>query len=70
MSAQEADALMSRWIVGTGWPTNPLQGAAPGELQLPDSRVYRHTNEGWGDSDWGIVRFQNGRVVSVEFSHD
>jgi hypothetical protein len=31
---------------------------------------YRHTTEGWGDSDWGLVTFQAGRVSQVEFLPD
>jgi hypothetical protein len=27
----------------------------------------RHTNEGWGDSDWGLFAFHGGRVTGVEF---
>ncbi len=47
------------------------EGAAPTELRLESSRVFRHTNEGWGNSDWGIVRFDaDGRVVDVSFSPD
>jgi len=32
--------------------------------------TYRHTNEGWGNSDWGTVTFENGRVVYTRFSPD
>jgi hypothetical protein len=31
---------------------------------------YTHTDEGWGDSDWGLVTFQGGRVVEIEFLPD
>ncbi len=32
--------------------------------------TFRHTNEGWGDSDWGVVTFEDGRVVQVQFLPD
>jgi len=32
--------------------------------------TYRHTDEGWGDSDWGVVAFENGLVAGVEFLPD
>lgn len=32
--------------------------------------TYRHTDEGWGNSDWGVVTFEHGRVVEVRFLHD
>ena len=31
--------------------------------------TYRHTDEGWADSGWGVVTFENGRVVEVRFLH-
>jgi len=30
--------------------------------------TYRHTDEGWGDSDWGTVTFEDGYVVQKRFS--
>ena len=32
--------------------------------------TYRHTEEGWGDSDWGTVTFEDGRVVRIHVSPD
>jgi hypothetical protein len=32
--------------------------------------VYRHTSEGWGDSDWGEIHFEEGRVVEIRFLPD
>jgi hypothetical protein len=32
--------------------------------------TYRHTTEGWGGSDAGVVTFEGGRVVQIEFLHD
>jgi hypothetical protein len=31
---------------------------------------YRHTTEGWGNSDIGLLTFEHGRVVEVEFLPD
>nr|AYM54502.1 hypothetical protein [Myxococcus fulvus] len=87
MTRGEVEAVMGRYIEGTGWPANPyVQPEAPhgmgsehardagrgpgGALELKDSVVYRHTHQGWGDSDWGIVRFEAGRVAELSFSPD
>ncbi|NMO16044.1 hypothetical protein HPC49_01575 [Pyxidicoccus fallax] len=87
MTQAEVEAIMGRYLHGTGWPAHPLSptgtvvdaasGATHaststprGELALAGSIVYRHTNEGWANSDWGIVRFENGRVSDVSFSPD
>lgn len=32
--------------------------------------TYRHTTEGWGNSDWGVVGFQNGVVFETQFLPD
>lgn len=34
------------------------------------SATFRHTQEGWGDSDWGVVTFEDGRVVETRFLPD
>lgn len=44
--------------------------SAGGELRLHDSLVFRHSNDGAFNSDWGIVTFANGTVVEVRFSAD
>jgi len=41
-----------------------------GEMAIRDSLVFRHSNDGAFNSDWGIVSLSSGRVVSVEFSPD
>lgn len=73
MTPQEVEAIMEHYIRGTGWPASGLaEGAlaATGELRLKGCDVYRHSNRGEFDSDWGIVCFEAGRVANVEFSHD
>ena len=32
--------------------------------------TFRHTDEGWGDSDWGVVIFENGYVTEIKFLPD
>ena len=40
-----------------------------GEL-VTGSVTYRHTDEGWGNSDWGVVTFEDGHVVQTRFLPD
>jgi hypothetical protein len=51
---------------GTTRPTTSVHG----ELAITDSLVFRHSDDGAYNSDWGIVTFDKGRVVNVEFSPD
>ena len=44
--------------------------SSSGELQIRNAIVFRHSNDGAFDSDWGIVTFVGSRVVRVEFSRD
>jgi hypothetical protein len=41
-----------------------------GELEIQDSIVYRHSNEGAFNSDWGVVIFEAGKVVGKTFMPD
>jgi len=44
---------------------------ASGEMEVKDSIVYRHdVHDGRYNSDFGVVKFQNDRVVSVDFLPD
>jgi hypothetical protein len=46
-------------------------GVSPsGQLTLRDALVFRHSDDGQFNSDWGIVSFTNGRVAQVGFSPD
>jgi hypothetical protein len=70
MTQTEVKRIMIRWIPGTGFPANPLTGEK-GELSLPQAMVYRPTNEGWGDAEWGIIRFDaHGKVAGIDYSPD
>jgi hypothetical protein len=41
-----------------------------GQMAIRDALVFRHSNDGAFNSDFGIVSFSNGTVVRVEFSPD
>jgi len=41
-----------------------------GELVIRDSITYRHSNDGAFNSDWGVVKFKNGRVIGKRFMPD
>lgn len=47
-----------------------LTGGETGSLELKNSLVYRHSDEGHFNGDWGIVKIHNGHVMSVSFSMD
>jgi hypothetical protein len=47
-----------------------MGSTAAGEMSLQNSVVFRHSDDGRFNSDWGIVEFQDGRVVGVRFSPD
>lgn len=52
---------------GARYATEPTAG---GELAFRDSFVFRHSDDGAFNSDWGVVRFHDGRVAAVEFLPD
>jgi len=71
MTLPQVEQIMGQYRQGSGWPANPNPEAQhPGELTIPDSIIYRHTDEGWGDSDWGVVTFADERVIEVQFLPD
>jgi hypothetical protein len=71
MTETQVEQIMSSYRHGSGWPANPNPEAVePGDLIVPETVIYRHTNAGWGDSDWGLIRYHDGRVVTVEFNPD
>ena len=41
-----------------------------GEIEIKDSITYRHSNEGAFNSDWGVVKFEDGKVVGKRFMPD
>jgi hypothetical protein len=76
MTVGQVEQIMGSFMGGTCSPAPPLgspageSAAEPEEPALPDRAVYRHTDEGWGDSDWGEIRFENGQVVEIRFLPD
>jgi hypothetical protein len=76
MTVEQVEQIMGSYMGGICQPSHPL-GLPDEELTIeteemaqPDRAVYRHTDEGWGNSDWGEVHFEQGRVVKIEFLPD
>jgi hypothetical protein len=75
MTESQVDQIMGGYMKGYfGGPPPSLREYEP---QLDEQGkiitgwvTYRHTDEGWGDSDWGEVTLENGRVVGTRFLHD
>ena len=75
MSAAEVDQIMGDYMTGGGASMGSPRPRLDGQLAEQGATAtgtisYRHTNEGWGNSDWGEVSFENGRVGNVLFSPD
>jgi hypothetical protein len=75
MTVAQVEQIMGGYMTGGGIPVGAPAPQLCGRLaeygpQATGTIVYRHTNEGWGDSDWGVVALREGRVVDVEFSPD
>ena len=65
MTPAQVEEVMGRYVVGSG----QTESIERGEM-VAGSVSYRHTQEAWGNSDWGTITFEGGRVVSVDFSPD
>jgi uncharacterized membrane protein (UPF0136 family) len=61
MTVEQVDALMA------GYMRSPAQSGTVGDA---NTISFRHTNEGWGNSDIGLVSFVDGHVASREFLPD
>jgi hypothetical protein len=75
MTAAQVDQIMGGYMTGGAVsPGNPgirLDGRLVEQGEQATGMIsYRHTTEGWGNSDFGEVTFVNGRVVNVHFSPD
>lgn len=71
MSEGDVEAIMSDYMkVDRELANPPTQVPSPQDIFTPEILVYRHTNQSWGDSDWGIVTLEEGKVVEVDFSPD
>ena len=71
MTPAQVEQIMGGYMIGGGAPLGSSRTELNGWVEIVAGTVtYRHTNEGWGDSDWGVVTFENGRVVKTEFLPD
>lgn len=71
MTAEEVDRVMSNYMKGSGiGPVGPFEPDENGELKLRDRIIYRHSNDGAFNADWGVVKFKDGRVSAVDFMPD
>jgi len=68
MTEADVNRIMGRYVRGTGWPAS-INGDSSRELRVPNTVVFRPTGSP-GDSNWGMVQFQDGRVLKVDFSPD
>ena len=66
MTATQADQVMQGYMKFISPMT---QMNERGEI-LAGPVSYRHTDEGWGNSDIGLLVFKNGRVVETDFYPD
>jgi hypothetical protein len=64
MTPAEVEAIMGDYRRGTGWRVG-------NDVLAPeDAMVFRHSDDARFNSDWGVVRFAEGRVVEVRFDPD
>jgi hypothetical protein len=75
MTEMQVRAMMAGFKEGTGWPTapgsrSPAGTNTNGQLALANSLVFRHSDDGRFNSDWGVVEFKDGRVIRVQFMPD
>ena len=70
MTSFQVESIMGKYIKGTGWPSNPCVSDSKGELCFEGMQVYRHNNHEKYNSDWGVITYNQDKVVSVEFSPD
>jgi len=70
MTVRQVEAIMGRYNEYCIQPNTIL--SPDGELALVDPNIasYRHSEEPAFNGDIGVVHFQNGRVVRVEFLPD
>ena len=75
MTVSEVEQIMGGYMTGGGVPLGSPGTRLDGRVVASGEPVtgtisYRHTNEGWGNSDWGVVTFESGRVVETRFFPD
>ncbi len=71
MSTNDVEEIMSDYRQVDDWVSkSSSEGPFTENSSSLDTLVYRHTDLGWGDSDWGVVTLREGKVVKVHFSPD
>jgi hypothetical protein len=71
MTPTQVEQIMGAYMTGGGRPLDSPETKFDERGEMVTGTVtYRHTNEGWGNSDWGVVTFENGRVVEIDFLPD
>jgi hypothetical protein len=75
MTLSQVDQIMAGYERGPEAEKPPvldmMSGGGASEASLSRTWVtYRHTAEGWGNSDWGVVGFRDGLVVETRFLPD
>ncbi len=65
MSLKKTDEIMSDFIIFRTESVDTLE-----KNKAVHIISYRHTNEGWGNSDMGIVYVQNDTIIRLKFYHD
>lgn len=50
--------------------TMTTSGSPARQLEIQNSITYRHSNEAAFNSDWAVVKFENGKVLSKAFMPD
>ena len=71
MTVEEVDRVMSAYIKGSGIePVGRFGSDENGQLELSDAIIFRHSDDGAFNADWGLVRFKDGIVTDIEFVPD
>jgi hypothetical protein len=71
MTPAQVEQIMGDYMKGGGAPLGSPKTEINEQGEIATGTLtYRHTDEGWGDSDWGVVTFEDGRVVQTEFLPD
>lgn len=69
MTAARVEQIMGDYMTGGGVPLGSPRTRLDERGELVTGTIsYRHTNEWWGNSDWGVVAFEDSRVVATWFS--
>jgi hypothetical protein len=71
MTPAQVEQIMGHYMKGGGAPLGSPETETDERGEITVGTVtYRHTNEGWGNSYWGVVTFEDGHVVKIEFLPD